>query len=235
MIMIVCKNCNVELEDDMLFCPLCGDAVAGQGEHLPASGRLQPFHYGGTMSEPQKKITWEIVSLILLSGIIATFIINYIINKRITWSEYPIAISLVIFSYISLFAFWHKRTIIQITGSLILSSFFLLILDILTSGIRWSVKLGIPLLLAGNLVTVATIAVIRRSKHKGINVIAYVFLGAALICICVDAILSAFKTNLFHIEWSVIVASCIIPVVLVLLFVHFRLKKGRSLEKTFHV
>jgi hypothetical protein len=234
--MIVCKNCNVELDDGMSFCPLCGDRVTGQGQaQMPASGSLQPFHYGGTMSLPQKKFTWEIVSIILLSGIIATFVINYIINKRITWSEYPIAISLVIFSYISLFAFWHKRTIIQMAGSFILSSFFLLMLDILTNGIRWSVKLAIPLLLVGNLVTVATIAVIRRSKDRGINVIAYIFLGVALICICVDAILTAFKTNLFHVEWSIIVACCIIPVVLVLLFVHFRLKKGRSLEKTFHV
>jgi hypothetical protein len=236
MIMTVCKNCGVELEVGMQHCPLCGEAIEGKGNlYVPMPGRQQAFQYGGTMSQPQKKFTWEIISIILLSGIIATFIIDFIINKRITWSEYPVAISLVIFSYLSLFAFWHQRSIIQMAGSFILSSIFLFILDVLTGGVRWSIKLGIPLLLAGNLIVAVLTIVVRRSKYKGINLIAYAFLGAALLCICVEGILSIFKTGAWHFEWSVIVAGCIVPVFIVLLFVHLRLKKGRSLEKTFHV
>jgi hypothetical protein len=236
MIMIVCKNCGVELENDMRNCPLCGEPVSGQGKALvPDSDPQQPFQYRGTMTQHQKKFTWEIISMILFAAIMATFIIDFIINKRITWSEYPVAISLVIFSYVSLFAFWHQRSIVQMAGSFILSAIFLFLLDVLTGDPRWSIKLGIPLLLAGNLVTAAVILVIRQSKYKGINLIAYAFLGAALLCICIDGILSVFKTGALHIEWSVIVAGCTVPVFLVLLFVHFRLKKGRSLEKTFHI
>ncbi len=231
-----CKNCGVELENEMQYCPLCGEPVTGKGNaNIPITSRQQTIHYSGTMSQPQKKFTWEIVSLILLSGIVATFIIDFIINKRITWSEYPVAISLVIFSYISLFAFWPQRSLIQMAGSFLLSSVFLLLLDVLTGGVNWSIKLGIPLLLAGNLVTAMMIVIISRSKYKGINLIAYAFLGATLLCISVDGILSVFKTEVLHLEWSIIVAGCIVPVFLVLLFVHFRLKKGRSLKKTFHV
>lgn len=234
--MIICKNCGVELEDEMLHCPLCGDPVAGTGKvQLPAPGHQQLFPSSYKMSQPQKKFTWEIVSIILLSGIIATLIIDFIINKRITWSEYPVAISLSIFSYISIFAFWDQRTIIQMTGGLVLSSFFQFILDILTGDTRWAVQLGIPLLLATNLVVAALVAVIGRSRHKGINLVAYGFLGAAVLCVAVEGILSFFTKGTIYFEWSIIVAGCIIPVVLVLLFVYFRLKKGRSLEKTFHI
>jgi hypothetical protein len=234
--MNICKNCGVELEEDMLNCPLCGEAVTGDGKsRVTAPNQQQAFQYSQKMSRPQKKFTWEIVSLILLSGIIATFIIDFIINKQISWSEYPVAVSLIIFSYVSLFAFWHQRIILQMVGGLILSSVFIIVLDVFTGYDGWSVKLGIPLLLAGNFIAMALIAVIHKSKYKGINLIAYTFLGAALLCICIDGILSFFKTGAFQVQWSVIVAGSIVPVVLVLLFAHFRLKKGRSLEKTFHI
>ncbi|HET9747538.1 MAG TPA: DUF6320 domain-containing protein [Chitinophagaceae bacterium] len=232
--MIICKNCGVELEEDMLTCPLCGEPVSADGKN-PLPGSHHYVRQSRGMSHPQKKFTWEIVSLILLSGIMATLIIDYILNKQIKWSEYPVAIALTIFSYVSLFAFWRQRTIIQMVAGLILSSLFMLLLDAIKGNTGWSFKLGIPLLFAGNIVAAALIAVIRSSKYKGINLLAYAFIAAALLCICIDGILSSFKSGSIGFRWSIIVAGSIIPVVLVLLFAYFKLKKGRSLVKTFHI
>lgn len=147
--MKICKNCGLELEEDMENCPLCGQAVslAKNKSHELHGNLQQPALYTQQMTRPQKKFTWEITSLILLSAIIATFIINFIINKKITWSEYPAAISFIIFSYVTLFAFWQRKTFIQILAGLILSSFCIIIVDALTSGIDWAVNLGIPILL----------------------------------------------------------------------------------------
>jgi hypothetical protein len=232
--MIICKNCGVELENEMTNCPLCGEPVPGDGNTTLIPSH-HPIQYSATMSRPQKKLTWEIVSLILLSGIIATLIIDYILNKQIKWSEYPVAIALTIFSYVSLFAFWRQRTIIQMAGGLILSSLFMILVDALKGNTGWSFKLGIPLLLAGNIIGAALLAVIRASKHKGINLLACAFLAAALLCVCIDGILAFFKSGSIQVRWSIIVAGSIIPVVLVLFFAYSRLKKGRSLEKTFHI
>jgi uncharacterized membrane protein YvbJ len=234
-----CKNCGVELEDSMQRCPLCGEPGVGN-LHSSQSENTSDHHatqssFVHKMSQPQKKLTWEIVSLTLLSGAIATFTVDFIINKRISWSEYPVAICLVIFCYVSFFAFSNQNIMIKLTAGLILSCVCLLILDFLTAGIRWSIALGIPLLVTSNLVVFIFIAIIRKSKYKGINLIAYGFLGLALICIFIEGVLSHFSSRSIQLHWSIIVASCIIPVVIVLLFVHFRLKKGRSLEKTFHI
>jgi hypothetical protein len=234
--MNICKNCGVELEAEMPVCPLCQEPVTGQGSAQPAIKVPQPFlQHHPIMSQPQKKFTWEIISLILLSCIITTFLINYIINKKISWSEYPVAISLTIFSYVSIFAFWRRQTIPQLAASFILSSLFLILLDALTGPVKWSIKLGIPLLLAVNLVVTILVTITRLSKHKGINLVAYAFLAAALLCLGTEAVLSNFKTGSFHFNWSIIVAGCATPIALVLFFVYFRLKKGRSLEKTFHI
>jgi hypothetical protein len=234
-----CKNCGVELEENMQQCPLCGEPAVGdsrssESENI-SDNRSTKSSFVHKMSEPQRKLTWEIVSITLLSGAIATFSVDFIINKRMSWSEYPVAICLVIFCYVSFFAFSNRNILIKLTAGLILSCVCLLILDFFTSGIHWSIALGIPLLFTSNLVVFIFIALIRKSKYKGINLIAYGFLGSALVCIFIEGVLSHFTNQSIQLHWSIIVTSCIIPVVIVLLFVHFRLKKGRSLEKTFHI
>lgn len=233
-----CKKCGVELEDNMLNCPLCGTPVADGGK-VVNRGLSVVEQYGykephRPMNEPQKRFTWEIVSIILVSATIGAVGIDLIINHRISWSEYPIAINLVIFSYVSLFAFWKVNTVIRLVGCFFLSSLFLLGLDMLTSGIDWSVTIAIPLLFTGNLVVALLVTMIRISRYKGINLIAYGFVAAAIQSVFIDGILSFFKTGSFRLGWSLIVVACVVPVVLVLLFVHFRLKRGRRLESFFH-
>jgi hypothetical protein len=233
-----CQNCGVELEDNMTICPLCEEPVTNNhsGEAPNKKFISQKDYFSqAKMSLPQKKITWEIVSIVLLSGTIASFIVDFFINHNMSWSEYTVAIGLTIFSYVSLFAFWDQRTIIKIIGGFIVSSVFLVFLDALTNGINWSIRLAIPLLLAANLIVIILISVIQRSKFKGINLIAYAFIAAALLCLSIDTILSFFETRLVKLRWSIIVSACVIPVVMVLFFLHYRFKKGRSLKKTFHI
>ncbi len=234
-----CKNCGVELEESMQICPLCEKPVDEDGDSHGSSfivPERQQFKSGyAGMTGPQKKFTWEIVSITLLSAVIATFIIDFIISHRISWSEYPVAVCLAIFCYVSLFAFWDQHLIIKMIGGFILSSLFLIILDALTGSINWSARLGIPLLFVSNLIVGTLVIIIRKSKYKGVNLIAYVFVGAALLCITIEGLLSFFETKTLRFVWSVIVTACIVPVVVVLLFMQTRLKKGRSLAKTFHV
>jgi hypothetical protein len=230
----------VELENNMQSCPLCGASVAGDHQThniRPAASTIQPIspYSHRKMDQPQKRFTWEIVSIILLSGVIAMLIIDFAMNRRLTWSEYLAAICLTIFSYVSFFAFWNQRTIIDIAGGFIASCICILMLDALIGSFDWAIKLGIPLLFACNVVIATLLAAIQISRHKGINLIAYSFIAAALLCICIEGILSYFINNLFHLWWSLIVTACIFPIALVLLFVHFRLQRGRSLQKTFHI
>lgn len=229
----ICKNCGVELEEDMKACPLCGQDI--HAEKITEPVYQQQLKYNKRMTAPQRKFTWEIVSLVLLSAMVVTFIINYILDKRITWSEYPVAISLIIFTYLSLFAFWRQRAVVQMILGFVLASASIIALDYFTAGIQWVFIPAIPLLFVTTIIVIIMLIIIDVSKHKGINLLAWGFLAAGLLCISIDAVLSYYKTKQISLHWSVIVAACIIPVVVVLLFVHFRLKKGRSLEKTFHI
>jgi len=231
-----CKNCGIELEDSMAICPLCGQPAGIDAPvKLTYAYGKKPMPVYAKMSKPQKKLTWEIISIILFSAAVTTFIVDFILNGRITWSEYPTAICLTIFCYVSLFAFWDQSLVVEMAAGFVFSSLCMGILDSFTNGIQWSVKLGMPLLLATSFILIALITIVRRSKYKGLNLVAYFFLATALLCVFIEGAVSYFRTELFKFQWSIIAGACTIPVVFVLLFTHFRLKKGRSLKKTFHV
>ncbi|GEO07158.1 hypothetical protein AAE02nite_48220 [Adhaeribacter aerolatus] len=235
---IYCDHCGVELEAEMLVCPLCNNPVSSslekqEGEVIISTISLP---YGGKkMNQPQKKITWEVVSIVLFCAIIATSTINFIINKSITWAEYPIAICLIIFAYISVFAFLAQKTIVQLLVSFLVAAAALFLLDLLTNGLNWAPALAIPLLLATNLILIGLLVVFRSSREKGVNLIGYSFLGAALLCICIEAIWRFYLNQPFRLWWSVIVSLSVLPVSLVLLLMHYRYKRGRDLGKTFHI
>lgn len=222
----------------MPACPLCGEPVNSDGA---ASRTADPVNHERSaglkppLNKKQRKFTWEIITIILGAGIAAAFAVNLIISRSITWSEYTSAIGLVIFCYVSIFAFWDKNIFLEITTGFFLSSICLLVLDALTGGLHWALKLAIPLLLGINIIVMLYIKVVHVARYKGINLIAYAFLGAALLSICTEVILSLFIRDEWRLNWSVIVSACIVPVVLVLLFVHFRLRKGRDLQRTFHI
>jgi hypothetical protein len=233
-----CKNCGVELENDMTICPLCGEPVNGSPNEASGNALIfekQQHYLPPSLIRKQRKFTWEIVSLVLGSGIIAAFIVDFIISHNITWSEYTTAIGLIIFCYVSIFAFWNKDIILETAGGCFLSGVCFLILDMITGGISWAVRLAIPLLLGINVIVVLYIIVIRSARYKGINLIAYAFLGAALLCLYTEGIISHFKSGIWHLNWSVIASVCLVPVIMVMLFIHLRLRKARDLKRTFHI
>lgn len=231
-----CSNCGVILEDDMQACPLCGNkAHTGKAAAAPASGNgTDPAHAPAALNPQQKKVVREIVFLVLISSIVATLLINFIINKTISWSEYPVAVCLVILSYALFFTFLSGNNATGMLGGFITSGVLLLLLDALTGGLNWSFKIAIPVLLTASLIAAALLAIIRHAPTRGVNLIAYVFIGSGLQCIAIEAILSFYHLQKLRLEWSIVVCLCVLLVAFALLFLHFRLKKGRSLEKTFH-
>lgn len=240
--MIICNNCGVELDPDMKVCPLCETPV---NQEVPVEGARAVHRTKGRnkstyfetrdMSSPQRKAVWELVSIILILLIVATSLINYIINKEISWSVYPVAVCLIIFSYVSSFAFLNRKREIQLLCAFVAASLFILALDFFTSGNSWALRLGIPILFSTNIIFIGLLSIFRISRQRGINLIAYSFLAAALLCVCVETITDLYIFNHVRLAWSLIVCACVIPVAAVLLFMHYRMKKGQDLNKTFHI
>lgn len=236
--MSYCKKCGVELDESMVFCPLCGHPANEEADKEPIKdhAELELYaHYEKLTKSQKRKIFWELSGLILLSGIIVTFIIDLIINQRITWSKYSITISLVLLVNTTLITFLRNRLFLLSTISFLSTSALLVLLDWYNMNIGWGIRLGIPFLFSFYVLLLLFVIITKSLKRKGFNLLAYVFIIIGIFSMCIEGIIAFYADHAITLHWSVIVMVCVLPIAAILMFMHYRLKKGIDLKRFFHI
>lgn len=241
--MKTCSNCGVALEDNMNFCPLCGepniDANTQNIDYIRLRKQkqeekmLSPFQ---KLSFAQKcKLVWEISGILLLAGILISLIIDLIDGTLISWSRYSVAACAVMLINITLFCLWRPGLFWSMTGSFISVSAMLILFDIFDSNTGWGIKFGIPLLLIAYLIITVLVLIIKNAREKQLNLITYTLIAAGLLCICIEGLISIYHENILRLHWSLIVMICVVPVAALLFYLQYRLKKGTDLKRFFHI
>ena len=240
--MSFCNYCGVELDIDMTSCPLCG-LSAGEKTSVPCASKSKQVNFeseiqngGKNLTNAQKrKLFWEISGIILLSGSIATMIINLILNKTITWSLYNIVVSIAVFANISCFIFCLNKAFFLVLGNLFSNALLIILLDLISSNTGWGIKLGIPILVSLYALLIMVLWIVKISKHHGFNILAVIFLAIGIFLICTEFFISFYFKNAIQLRWSIIAGSCLIPISTLLLFVHYRLKVEIKLRRFFDI
>lgn len=242
--MNTCNYCGVELDVDMNYCPLCGHksnipVVNGEKkarETTPVEkDDSAVFDFEELTWQQKSKLVWEIATIVVLSGVVVTSVIDVLFNGNITWSRYSIAAGLFLFAVVSLLVFASNRPFWMVSGFFVSTSLLLLLIDFFNHQFTWGLQLGIPLTLFTSLVGYALLVVIARSKQKGINIIAYALLASGMLCLFIESVVSWYNARELNVRWSLIVLICVIPVAGILAYIHFRLKKVTNLKKFFHI
>ena len=233
--MNICKTCGVELEEEMTTCPLCGTSVKETGN--VSIQREKHFDIAKIPKSDQRvlqRILWQVTSILLFSGIIATLIIDLAIHKTISWSVYPVIICLIVLAYVSLLVWWRTRLAYQLLGGCIIALLFLFMLNLILPESDWATEIAMPVLVAITIIAFLLLLAIRLAKTKGLNVLAYTCVAIALLCLSIDGILSLYFNDSIRLQWSVIVSACLLPVTAALLFMHIRKKTNADFQKVFH-
>jgi hypothetical protein len=241
--MVRCSYCGVELEENANFCSLCGEPVWSQEadklNYIKSRKREQEqkflTDYQKLTGFQKRMVFWQISGMILVAGGLITFIIDLVANQGITWSRYPVTVTLVLFINTTLISFWLRRVILLLTFSFMATSILLVLLDIYAGNTGWGMQLGIPLLLAGYVGIYIFIMMVRNSDQRGLNIIAYSLVISGLLCLCIDGILSLYSGTSLHFRWSLIVMASVAIISPILLYVHYRLKKVTDLKRFFHI
>ncbi|MCK9300945.1 MAG: DUF6320 domain-containing protein [Bacteroidales bacterium] len=240
--MIICPFCGVELQDNANYCSLCGEPVSKdiqiKPDHLSLESRREreQTKYKNLSRWQQRKIFLEIAALILCSGVLITTTINLLHDRALTWSVIVMAAALVLFINFSLILFYYrKRTRIFLLSYLSSVAFILLIHY--SSGhshpiIQWSIPI---VFLAAYLIVFGLIALIRKMKQKGLNLIAFSIIAGGLLCLCIEAGISLYTFNRIDLNWSLIALTAAIFISALLFYLHGRLKKLSDLKRFFHI
>ncbi|HKL09613.1 MAG TPA: DUF6320 domain-containing protein [Bacteroidales bacterium] len=236
-----CKNCGVALDENIDLCPLCG---LNPDEESPSFEKIMLKETENTKSYPRfdrltkkQRLTffWELSGIILLSTIIITSLIDFIINKSITWSKYSITVSLVLLVNTTLFTFLRKRQFIFLIFSFLSTALLLMLFDWYSQNNGWAIQLGIPLLFSFYFWVFLIAIITKYNKHHGLNILAYYFLATGFFTLCIDGIIAFYQTKVFQLQWSIIVFACLILISGILLYIHYRLKKEIFLKRFFHI
>ncbi|MBZ4675899.1 MAG: hypothetical protein JG782_518 [Anaerophaga sp.] len=241
--MIKCPYCGVELDENANFCSLCGEPLPKMSKDNPArlenrknSRKEKPMTDFQKLSASQKrKIFHKISGIILLSGILITLVIDFVTNNTISWSKYPASVSLILFINITMATLWFKRYYLWTTLSFLSVSGLLILLDIYSGDSGWGMKLGIPLLLAAYITVFVLFKLIHNTRQKGLNIIAYSILAAGVLSLCVDGIVSGYHNDSQLFGWSPIVMVAAAIIAILLLYIHYKLKKVTDLKRFFHI
>jgi len=235
--MPICSRCGVEVEEGLTYCPLCQKPLQGE----PLKEPLEPAKKFPQEPPPTKKtrtnkqkrlLTWEILSVTLLTLLLITMFLDLIINRTITWSLYAIASIILVWILFTCPLLFPKKLVVLFIGETIPYFIYLLILDLADNrAIDWYLKLGLPIL---GVIIIIGIAIAVGSiflKNKGLNIVALIVFGSGAICLGIDFIVNYYLRQKFTATWSLFVLASTVVVGAFLIYLHFRLLKGANLKR----
>ena len=234
--MSYCTNCGVELDNDIVTCPLCGFSI---GEEMITGKVKASEYYPSDIIFLHKKETrrhiWELSGIISFSGIVVCTIVDFVIHKSLSWSLYADTSILASWICLTLILLAFRKYFLIFPGLLLTILTMLFLFDLYAPPVTWFYGLGLPITMALYVAVIIIILLWKVAHFRGFNILAIAFLVLSGFCIVSEVFIDKFVSGRVDIRWSAIVAVSIFPIALVLLFVHYRMKKGKRLDSYFHV
>lgn len=176
----------------------------------------------------QKKrwqIWWEIISLLLFSSAVVVVLVNLLVSSKLSWSAYPLITCAGLWILTTLICFYHRHPFMLLIGSSIDTILLLLAIDGIDGRLTWLLPLGIPIAVGFFVMMALVISMGLLLKRRGLNIIALGLFCASLYCIEIEIAVDFHHFGLVKVGWSALAFVSITPVVALLLFLHFRLRK----------
>lgn len=233
--MIICINCGVELDDGLTLCPLCGYDPSKEGKQEKSDFNYYPSEIIQLHRKEIRMSLWELSAIIAFSAVAVCTLVDLVIIPGLRWSL--ISDVFVIGAWITFTLFLHayRKAFVIFPGLLITVLAALLTIDLLGPADGWFLPVGLPLSIASFAACGIIIILYRIANFKGLNIIAAALLILSGLCIITEMILDEYLKGSVDLRWSLIASISIIPVSLLLLYYHYRLKKGNMLDRFLHV
>jgi hypothetical protein len=233
--MSYCTNCGVELDNNIVSCPLCGFTIGQEAVKKDETSEYYPSDIIMLYKKETRKHIWELSGIIAFSGIVVCSIVDFVIHKSLSWSLYADTSILASWVLLTLILLAFRKYYIIFPGLLFSVLAMLFLFDLYSPPVDWFAGLGLPITMA-LFVSVIIIMLLWKVAHfRGFNILAIAFLVLSGFCIVSEVFIDNFTIGRVDIRWSAIVAVSIFPIALILLFVHYRMKKGKRLDSYFHV
>jgi hypothetical protein len=234
--MPLCRECGVQIEDDVAACPLCQTPVGARPLRRDSRDEqdhpMAPDAGGGHV----RRVVWESFSLVLATAAAVVFAADFTLSRATTWSVIPLLSVGFLWLAGSAVILLGKRVqliLLSVTVSLLL---WLALLDRVTTGGPWFLCLALPITVLAAALSSLMVLVARNVDISILSVIALSLVAAGLLLVGVEATLHWFLTNRVFVSWSLLTFTCILPPVLMVFYLQHRLRRsGPEIRKRFHL
>ncbi len=225
--MAICNNCGIEYDSEMTTCPLCHGSSNKNTTTSPAD-------ILDITRRENKQQLWELAMVLLFSAMIITLAIDAVFGKGIRWSLITSASFLYLGAILSIFHLFRRYLIIS---SLLMAStvVFLFFIGLLTDKTEWFLPLALPLTCSFFILLALSLFLNSLSRYRGLNLVATIFIALALFSIVAEICIDYYLSESIKLQWSVVTAAALTILSLILIFIHYRLKRGDSLQRMFHI
>ncbi len=227
--MSICKQCGVDLGEGNDKCPLCEPADPGT---IQIASPADLFRLSRKL---KTRTLYEITMLLLISGVIVTLAIDIVFVKGMSWSLMTTTCIGYLIVMVTSVYFLRTRVYLMIAASAAGTLLFLWLIDLLTGNHGWFATVAAPLAVSGALLTMAVIFLNSLSRYRGLNLLSTILIAMAIYTVIIEFLTDRLVSSTFNPQWSVVTAASLLIIALIFLFVHYRLKRGRSLGRLFHL
>lgn len=227
--MSICKHCGIDLGEGNDKCPLCEPSDSGK------KSVVSPADLFRVSRIESSRHLYEIFMLILVSGAIITIAIDAVFGKGMSWSLVTTTCIGYLIAMVSGIYLLRGKPYLVITATSLATIIFLWLIDHFTGHHGWSRTVGCPMALSGALLTAAVIFLNSLSRYRGLNLLATILAALAVFTVIVEYLIDRLLLSVFTPQWSVVTAASLLIIAMIFIFIHYRLKRGRSLGRLFHI
>lgn len=227
--MTICKKCGVDLGEENDRCPLCEPADNRAGRIVSAADLFRLSRIENT------KHLYEITMLVLVSGVIITMAIDIVFGRGISWSFMTTTCLGYLLVFLSAIYLLRNRPYLAISFATAATLVFLWLLDLLTGHTGWFRAIACPLAVAAALLTATVLFLNSLSRYRGLNLLASILIALALFVLVTEYLTDKLVTSAYRPQWSVVTAASLLIIAMFFIFIHYRMKRGRSLGRLFHI
>jgi len=232
--MKLCTNCGVELEESLKQCPLCGKNPDDKEQDKPETMNY-PSDIINLHKKEIRRHIWELSGIIAFSGMAVCTIVDLVIGEGVKWSLFADASIISAWAFLTFILLSFRKSWLMISGFAVTILLMLLMFDLISGKSSWFIPVGLPVTLSAFLAVSLSLIMNQFARFKGFNILAIIFVSIAGFCILTEIIIDKYIYGHIDVKWSLIAAVSILPISLVLLFVHYRMKKGNKLDSYFHI
>jgi hypothetical protein len=233
--MKLCVHCEVEVEEDSPYCPLCRNplqAVLEEEKMKPAS----PPHNPRETSRHVRRWILEVLSVLAVTGALVVFAADFATDLSLSWALYPLASIAFVWLSVVLAMFCSHRAWIYIPTQVATACLFFFALDRFTPEPTWFLPLAMPMTVLMGAILALTVIVVRKAGLSPVATIAAALVAAGVFVVGLELLLNSYLDHRWFISWSAVAFVCMLPLVFLLLYLRRWLRaRQEEIRKLLHL